>query len=376
MQQRLLALDVFRGLTVALMILVNNPGSWAHIYPPLRHAPWHGLTAADLVFPFFLFIVGVAMALSFARRQGLGARQGDLVRKIVTRAGVIFLLGLFLNGFPFTGGAGQWASLRLWGVLQRIAACYLIAGLAVALLPGRRALPGFTLLLLLVYELGMRLPLVEGWGAGSFALEDSFARWLDLRLWGAQHLHGGAGVPFDPEGLWSTLPATVTTLLGYFAGQLLGAAWPLDRKLRLLALAGVVLAGLGVAAHQVEPVNKQLWTASYAAVTGGLALLALAGSVHALDVRGWRRGTLPAVVFGSNALVVFVGSGVVARLLVLARVDTGGGAAITLKHWLHTRLFAGWAAPDLASLLFAVAFVGVWLGLLWILYARKIFIKI
>lgn len=376
MQQRLIALDVFRGLTVALMILVNNPGSWAHIYPPLRHARWHGWTPTDLVFPFFLFIVGVAMALSFARRIEQGAGRGGLIRKIAVRAVIIYLLGLFLNGFPFTGGAGQWAELRIWGVLQRIAACYLIAGLAVVWLPGRRPLVAFALLLPLVYELGMRLPLVAGWGGGSFALEDNFARWLDLRLWGAGHLYGGAGMPFDPEGLWSTLPAVVTTLLGYFTGQLLRASLPLGRKLRLLALAGTGLAVIGQTAHLLEPVNKQLWTVSYVVLTGGLALLVLAASVWAIDARGWRRGALPAVVFGSNALVVFVGSGVVARLLVLVKAPDGAGGTVTLKNWLYTRLYAGWAGPELGSLLFAVGFCLVWLGILWILYSRKIFIKI
>jgi predicted acyltransferase len=374
MQQRLIALDVFRGLTVALMILVNNPGSWAHVWPPLRHAAWHGWTPTDLVFPFFLFIVGVAMALSFARRIEAGAGRVQLARKVVTRSAVIFLLGLLLNAFPFTGGAELWANLRLWGVLQRIAACYLLAGMAVILVPRLRSLAAVATALVLVYELGMRLPLVAGWGAGSFALEDSFVRWLDLKLWGADHLYGGTGAPFDPEGLWSTLTATVTTLAGYFTGLYLRGPAALTRQLKVLSLAGAGLLVLGQALHLAEPVNKQLWTTSYVVLTAGLALLVLAFSLWAIDVRGWRRGALPAVVFGSNALAAFVGSGLAARLLVM--VSGPGGADVSLKRWIYSSLLVPVAGPTGGSFLFALGFVLVWLAILWGLYLRKIYIKI
>jgi predicted acyltransferase len=230
--------------------------------------------------------------------------------------------------------------------------------------------------LLLVYELGMRLPLIDGWGGGSFALDDNFVRWLDLQLWGAAHLYGGAGVAFDPEGLWSSLPAAVTTLLGYFAGLYLLGAESLTRKLRGFAAAGLALFLAGQLLHMVEPVNKQLWTVSYVVLTGGLALLTLAFSLWAIDMRGWRRGTLPAVVFGSNPLVAFVGSGLLARLLVMVRAPGSAGGSGTLKHWLHGHLFASWASPQVASALFAVGQVLLWLGLLWVLYRRKVFIKI
>ena len=376
MPQRLVSLDVFRGLTVALMILVNNPGSWAHVYPPLRHAHWHGWTPTDLVFPFFLFIVGVAMALSFARRRSAGAGRGGLVRKILARAAAIFLLGLFLNGFPFTGGAGQWSGLRLWGVLQRIAACYLLVGLIVVLLSRHRDRILAGMLLLVVYELGMRLPLVPDWGAGSFALPDNFARWLDLRLWGEAHLYTGAGIPFDPEGLWSTLPAAETTLAGFFTGQYLRHSGRTGPKTRNLAVLGVALFAAGQALNLLEPVNKQLWTTSYVVLTAGLALLVLAFSIWAMDIRHWDRWIRPAVVFGSNALVVFVGSGILARLLYLIKVTGADGRTVSLKHWLYSSIFLPWAGPTGGSLLYAVVFVLFWLGVLWVLYSRKIFCKI
>jgi predicted acyltransferase len=375
-RERLISLDVFRGLTVALMILVNNPGSWAHIYPPLRHAAWHGWTPTDLVFPFFLFIVGVAMSLSFARRLEQGAGPGQLVQKILTRSVIIFLLGLFLNGFPFTGGAEQWSTLRYWGVLQRIAACYLLAGLTVVLVPYRRGQWLVLAAVVLLYELGMRLSLVNGWGGGSFALENNFTRWLDLRLWGEAHLYGGAGMPFDPEGLWSTLPAVATALAGFFTGQYLRGPVALTRKLRILAGLGVGLFLIGQALHLVEPVNKQLWTVSYVILTAGLALVVLAGSTWVIDVRRWHRWTRPAVVFGSNALVVFVGSGIVARLLVMIKVSGAGEGTISLKHWLYSRLFLPWAGATGGSFLYAVAFILIWLAILWWLYRRRIFVKI
>lgn len=376
MQGRLISLDVFRGLTVALMILVNNPGSWAHIYPPLRHARWHGWTPTDLVFPFFLFIVGVAISLSFSRRLEAGADRQQLLGKIIYRTVLIFVLGLFLNGFPFTGGSEQWVTLRIWGVLQRIAVCYLLAGLTVVLLPTLKGRVGLTVALLLLFELGMRLPLAAGWGAGSFALEDNFVRWLDLATIGAQHMYGGTGIPFDPEGLWSTLPAAATALLGFFCGEFLRREGALTRKLKTLILWGMAGVVTGQILHFIEPVNKQLWTVSYVILTAGLALLTLAVSIWAMDIRRWTRWTKPAVVFGSNALVVFVGSGIMARLLVLIKVPGGGSGEISLKYWLYSNLFVSWAGPLNGSLFFALTFILVWLGVLWILYARRIFLKI
>ena len=372
------------------MNLVNNPGSWAHIHPPLRHAAWHGLTPADLVFPFFLFIVGAAVSLSFNRRLGEGATRGDLVRKIIYRSMVIFALGLFLNGFPFniplnTSMAQDFyparilesfANLRIPGVLQRIALCYLITGLTVVLVRGNRNRALVAAGFLVVYELLLRLPLVPGWGGGSFALQDNFVRWADLHLLGAVHLYRVGDVPFDPVGLVSNLPAAATTMAGFFAGEFLGKPIPLTTKLRRLALAGSGLALAGLIACRFEPVNKQLWTVSYVLVTGGLALITLAISSGMIDVRRWRACTLPAVVFGSNPLVAFVGSGLLARALVLVQTTDPQGKAVSLKRGLYEGFFAPLAGLVNGSLLFALSTVIFWLFILWILHRQRLFIKI
>ncbi len=357
------------------MILVNNPGSWAHIHPPLRHAAWHGLTPTDLVFPFFLFIVGVAMSLSFARRQQAGASVGGLVRKILSRAVIIFACGLLLNGFPFNQ-PDSLSGLRIPGVLQRIALCYLAAGMTVVLTSRNRdrilVAAGF----LVLYELLMRLPLVAGWGAGSFALEDNFVRWVDLAVLGEAHLYRVGGLAFDPEGLVSTLPAVVTTLAGFFAGEFIRGPRPLEAKLRTLVRVGAIGTVVGLVVCRLEPVNKQLWTVSYVVITGGLALVALAVSSWMIDVRGWRRGTLPAVVFGSNPLVAFVGSGLLARILVMVKVAGPAGQSVSLNSWVYQEILVPLAGPVNGSVLFALLTVGLWLAILWVLYDRRIFIKI
>jgi predicted acyltransferase len=381
---------VFRGLTVALMILVNNPGSWAHIHPPLRHAEWHGLTPTDLVFPFFLLIVGVAISLSFARRLDDGATRGDLVRKIVSRSVIIFAVGLFLNGFPFNIPLNSTMAadfslaripesleeLRIPGVLQRIALCYLLAGLAVVLTGRNRNRALVTAGFLVLYELVMRLPLVHGWGAGSFELQDNFVRWVDLHLLGAAHIYQTGDVAFDPEGLVSTLPAAATTMAGFFVGEYIRGPLALTLKLRRLALAGAGLAGIGLLTCPLEPVNKQLWTVSYVLLTGGLAMVTLAFSSWMIDVRKWRAGTKPAVVFGSNPLVAFVGSGILARVLILVQTVDAQGQATSLKRGMFEGFFIPLAGQVNGSLLFAVATVIFWLGILWILHWRKLFIKI
>ena len=372
------------------MILVNNPGSWAQIHPPLRHAQWHGLTPTDLVFPFFLFIVGVAISLSFGRRLAEGATRGDLVRKIVSRSVIIFALGLFLNGFPFniplnsTMAADfslaripeNLTDIRIPGVLQRIAVCYLMARLAVVLAGRNRNRALVAVGFLVIYELLMRLPLVPGWGAGSFDLADNFVGWADLHLLGAVHLYKTGDVAFDPEGLVSTLPAAATTMAGFFVGEYIRGPLALATKLRRLGLAGLGLAAAGLLVCPLEAVNKQLWTTSYVMLTGGVAMVTLAFSSWMIDVRKWRAGTLPPVVFGSNPLVVFVGSGILARTLVLVQTTNAQGQTVSLNRWMYEGIFVPVAGPVNGSLLYAVTNVMFWLGILWVLYRKRLFIKI
>jgi len=385
--RRLISLDVFRGLTIALMILVNNPGSWAHIHPPLRHARWHGWTPTDLVFPFFLFIVGVAMALSFARRQEQGATRGHMVRKILIRSALIFACGLFLNAYPFglplnaealgnfslQSVSEHFANLRVMGVLQRIALCYLAVGLAVTLIPRTQTLVMAGAACIILYELLMRIPLVSGWGGGSFALQDNLVRWLDLRLLGEAHLWCGAGIPFDPEGLLSTLPAIVTTLAGFLTGEFLRRGQGSSgARIAPLLVAGLATAGFGLVLSLLEPINKQLWSSSYMFLTAGLAMACLAGTIWMIDVQGWRSWAKPAIVFGSNPLVVFVGSGILARTLGLLRVGEG----LSVQRWLFTRVFQPVGGDVNGSLFHAMAHILFWLGILWWMHRRRLFLKI
>jgi predicted acyltransferase len=391
---RIVSIDALRGLTVALMILVNNPGSWAHVLPPLRHAAWHGCTPTDLVFPFFLFIVGVSMAVSFERRRAAGADAGLLRRRIVRRSALILALGLLLNAFPFglplspgqaaaftlADLAEPWTGLRLPGVLQRIALCYLAAGLIVTGLPGRRGRLAAAAGLAVVYELAMRLPLVPGWGGGSFGPDDNLVRWLDLQVLGANHMLVAGGHAFDPEGLLSTLPAVLTTLLGYAAAGVLrlapGAAAPRPERARALAVWGAALTAAGWALAPLEPVNKQLWTLTYVLVTGGLAALGLAAAYWLLDLRGWRAWARPALVFGANPLLAFVGSGVLARLMSRIRVPQADGAEASLQRIVYAGLLEPCAGAEAASLAYALIQIAFWLAALEVLYRRRVYVRI
>ena len=390
MKGRLISLDVFRGLTVGLMILVNNPGSWSHIYPPLRHAAWHGWTPTDLVFPFFLFIVGVAMALSFSKRLEAGASQRDLVNKIISRAAIIFGLGLFLNGFPFNIPLNaqmaenfqfldifrRFQTIRIWGVLQRIAICYLIAGLIIVLIKNTRGRVLAVLGLFAIYEFLMRVPLVEGFGAGSFALEDNFIRYLDMLLFGEAHLYGGTGMPFDPEGFLSTLPAVGTTMAGFFVGEYLRRPVEHHEKLVNLTVVGIIVTMAGHLLSPIEPINKQLWTVSYVITMAGLAMLVLAFSSWLIDVKGWKKWAKPAIVFGSNPLVVFVGSGILGRFLYMIKWTNETGEWVSLKGAIYNGFFVPLAGPLHGSELYALTFILFWLAILWYLYVKQIFWKI
>lgn len=362
---RLIALDAFRGATMLAMVIVNNPGSWAHVYPPLRHAAWHGCTPTDLIFPFFLFIVGASMAFSMPRAVARLGRRGAWLR-IMKRAALLVLIGLLLNGFPFF----DLATLRVPGVLQRIGLCFALAGTLV-LLTGVRTQVVLAAAMLLGVTAAMRV--VPG-GAG-LTEGDNLARDIDLAVIGPAHLWRGS--PTDPEGVLSTLPAAVTTLLGYWAGLWIagagrGAPRPrVGTMLAGLAAGGAALAaagwlwsrGPGVAG---VPLNKPLWTGSYVLFTAGLAALALAGLYALVEVARYRRLGVALQMCGVNALLLFVGSGVIARLLGVIKID---GAP--LKTRIYESLAAALPGDDrLASLAFALINVGVWWLLLWWLWRR------
>ena len=330
---------------MAAMVLVNNPGTWRAVYAPLQHADWNGLTPTDVIFPFFLFIVGVATALS---RPTPG--------RIVRRAAIIFTLGLVLNGLP----SFDWATIRIPGVLQRIAVCYLVAAF-LFLTTRLRTQALVTAALLLGYWAAMTLVPVPGHGAGDLGPEGNLAAWLDRAVLGPHVLR--LTRVYDPEGILSTVPAVATTLLGVLTGQ-----WLTNARARSVTVVGMVLAGavaclVGVVWGLVFPVNKALWTSSYAMLTAGLALLVFAACYAAIELRGWRRWAAPFVVLGVNALLLFFLSTLVARVLTLIHVD---GA--TLQRTIFDRVFAPWASPIDASLAYAVAYVLAWWVVMWLLF--------
>ncbi len=364
---RMLSLDAFRGLTVAGMILVNNPGSWSASYAPLKHAEWHGWTPTDLIFPFFLFIVGVSITLAFARRVEAGGSQRDLLWKTAKRSLIIFGLGLVLAGFPYF----NLATIRIPGVLQRIAVCYFFASV-IFLWTSIRIQALIAVALLVAYWLLMAWTPVPGYGAGDLGVDGNLAAFIDRTLL-AGHIYKPN---YDPEGIFSTIPAIATTLCGVLAGHWLRASrTPLD-KVRGMVVAGVVGVLVGWLWHGWFPINKPLWTSSYVVFTAGMALLLLALCYWLIDIKGYRRWSLPFVVFGVNALIVFFLSGLVGRLLVIWKLTRADGSEVALKTFIYENLFASWASPVNASLAFAICFVLIFLGLMTILYRRRIFIKV
>jgi predicted acyltransferase len=357
---RLPSVDALRGLTVAAMVLVNNPGTWSAVYPPLRHAEWHGFTPTDMIFPFFLFIVGVAIPLALGPRLEAGA--GGLVARVVRRSAVIFALGLLLHAQPFF----QLSTLRIPGVLQRIALCYLLAALLFLLGGGTRGWRVQAIVagaLLVGYWLLMTRVAPPGQVAGDLSPAGNLAGYVDRLVLGPRHIWQ-LSKWYDPEGILSTLPATATTLLGVLAGHWLRWARPTARLLSGLVVGGVVGAGLGWLWGLSFPVNKSLWTSSYALMMSGFAALALALCYWVIEVRGVRRWAGPFVLFGLTALPLFFLSTAMARLLLLIRV---GPEHMRLHAWLYTHLFVPWAAPVNASLAFALAYVLLWWGLMWLL---------
>lgn len=355
--ERLTSLDVFRGLTVAGMILVNNAGDWDRVYAPLAHAPWHGWTVTDLIFPFFLFIVGVSITLSFAHRA-------PDTRSILRRAALLFALGVLLNAFPFVGVERP---LRVLGVLQRIGLCYLVAALLAARAPWRtQALVAAALLGL--HSVALWLPgfdLTKGDDVGS---------WFD-RLLLAGHLHQAkpAYALFEPEGLGSTVPAIATTLTGVLAGRWLGdTARPAHERASGLFVAGFAGTVAGLACDALVPINKSLWTASYVLLSSGLACATFATCWWLVDLHGVRRWSTPFLAFGRNPIVAFWASHALARLLVfgIAWGDTNA------KQWLYATVFARGGSTALTSLAYASAYLLAWWAIMAFMDRRRLYVKV
>lgn len=365
--QRYLALDVLRGLTVAMMILVNNPGSWAHIYAPLEHSKWHGCTPTDLVFPFFLFAVGVSMFFSFAK-YGNELNKESLL-KIGRRTLLIFAIGLFLNSFP------QWATdyskLRILGVLQRIALAYGIGAVIVLASPRKYLLYiGGAILLgywALLYMLG---------GSDPYSLQGNATISFDTAVLGVSHLYKGFGIPFDPEGLLSTIPAIVTVILGYLIGALVKETEKtlLLKRISMAGAAGIIA---GLAWSVFFPINKPLWTSSYVLYAAGWACLVLALLIWIIDMKGYSKWTSFFLVFGMNPLFIFALSGLWAKTLGrLVHIAGPDGSSMSGSGWLYAQVFQPLAGDINGSLLYALAHVVLFWLIGYVLYKKKIFIKV
>jgi predicted acyltransferase len=389
--QRVLSIDVLRGLTIALMILVNDPGDWSHLFSQLDHAEWNGWTLTDLVFPNFLFIVGASIVFSMTARAARGNCKGTLVGKAFARAGKIFLLDLILSFFPRM----HWGGLRLYGVLTRIAICYLIA--ALILIATRRVrwvvliiailLIGYWALLRWVPVPGIGLP---GRDVPFMDKNLNLAAWLDRAAMGwTQHwLHTGTlyNHTRDPEGLLSTLPAVATTLLGALAGIGMQAASSGRLKWRNLRVRLLAWGCAGILAGEIWsrafPINKNLWTSSYVLLAAGIAAVVLAACSALVDDRpqpwpGWLRGTTwPWLVFGSNAIAAFTISIVIVKTMLYLHATGGDGVRRTWWYLMYWGVFARGGSNDLTSLAFALSFVVLCFLPVWFLWRKKIFLRL
>src|SRR5690349_18718659 len=332
---RLLSLDFFRGATVAAMILVNNPGSWAHIYAPLEHAEWNGCTPTDLVFPFFLFIVGVSIAYAMGSRKLDPASHNKTIIKALKRAIILFGLGLFLSLFPkvFTEPAEAFQHVRILGVLQRIAVVFLISSV-IFLKSSEKNIFRLFIVLLAVYWALMTFMPVPGTGYANLEKETNLGAWIDRSVLGEAHLWKSAKT-WDPEGILGTIPAVATGLFGILVGVYLKRKDVNDAtKMAWLFSAGFAAIALGWVWGLQFPINKSLWTSSFVLFTGGLATVVLSMSYWIIDVNKYNRFTKPFVVYGVNAITVFFLSGLIPRILNMIKVTQPDGSEIGAQKWL------------------------------------------
>lgn len=360
---RLLSLDVFRGITIALMILVNSPGNQT-AYSWLEHSAWNGCTLADLVFPFFIFIVGVSSAFSLSKaREVHHSPLPQLVIKILKRSLIIFALGLLLNAFP---SHFDFVTLRVYGVLQRIAICYFIA--SILFLTTKIAVQALLLVILLVgYWLIMQLTNVPGYGVNNLTEAGNLAAYVDRLIFSSAHLYGKF---YDPEGLLSTIPAIATALLGNLTGVWLLAHYSSWEKVKGLVIAGLIALIIGWIWALWFPINKALWSSSYVLWTGGWALITLALCYWLIEIKSWKAWSKPFEIFGVNALVVYFLHILFLKVQIMITIHQQN-----LKSWISNTLF-GWASLENASLFYALSYTLFWFLILTILYRKKIFIKL
>ena len=392
-RERLLSLDVFRGLTVAGMLLVNNPGTWSAIYPPLEHAEWNGWTPTDLIFPFFLFIVGITTHLSLQARRARGDDDRMLVRQIIRRGLIIYFLGFLMAAFPFY----QWGTIegmtnpslwdrivyraehvRIMGVLARIGIVYIFA----ALMTLRTSLKQQVVMvaaLLYGYWFAMTLIPIPGTGAlGALMLNNPSATLeavVDRAILTPNHIWSGS-VTYDPEGILSTIPAIGTAILGVMTGRWIAQPKPLVERIAGLFAAGSLAMVLGLMWNWSFAINKNLWTSSFVLFTAGVGCVTLATIMWLIDEHGIRWWTKPFVIYGMNPIVAFVGSGVLARILYTLWKVQYNGQPTSMETVIYKTVFEPFMEPKNASLAMAFATVLFWYGILAVLYRKKIFLKV
>ncbi|PWK75966.1 putative acyltransferase [Mucilaginibacter oryzae] len=369
---RFLSLDVFRGMTLCFMIIVNTPGSGAAPFSPLEHAAWHGFTPTDLVFPSFLFAVGNAMSFSMKRYQELG--NAAVLSKIFRRTLLIFLIGYLMYWFPFfsMNGGFHWkpiANTRIMGVLQRIALCYCFASLMIHFLT-RRSVIILSVIFLVLYWI---LLLVYGNPADPLSMTGNAGIYIDKFLFGDKHLYHGEGIPFDPEGVLSTLPAIVNVVVGYYAGKFVqqkGKGYDTTTK---LLLTGCLFIFLALCWNMVFPINKKLWTSSFVLVTTGLDLVILSALIYALEINNWNKGNWARffTIMGKNPLPVYVLSEIL--LIPVSMIIIGGTNAV---DWINQVFYQVIAPGPIGSLLFAVSFMLICWFVAYLLDKKNIYIRV
>lgn len=363
---RLVSLDIFRGLTVAFMIIVNNPGSWSFVYPPLEHSKWHGCTPTDLVFPFFLFIVGMSTFYSL-KKYGNEFNGGAFFR-IIRRTITIFAVGLFLTIFPHF--VRDYSTLRIMGVLQRIALAYGIG--AIICLTVKRDYLWIVVAVLLLLYWGL---LAFFGGADPYSLESNFALKTDLALLGKNHLYTGFGIPFDPEGLLGTITSVCTVIIGYFIGELTSQGAPSGKMVLKIILLGIASFGLGYLWNMIFPVNKPLWTSSYVLYTAGIAMGVFSVIYLIADVLKFQVVGTFFMIFGTNAMFSYFLAGIWIDTILFFNVQTGNGK-MSLYQWFYEKVCVPIAGNLNGSLLFAVIQMLLIWGVALILYRKKIMIRL
>ena len=372
LSNRYLALDVLRGMTIAFMIIVNTPGSWNNLYAPLSHAKWHGFTPTDLVFPLFLFVVGNAMSFSLKKLQEMNA--GDFYKKVFKRAFLIFAIGWLLNAFPFFdyNEAGEMvfidlSAVRFMGVLQRIALSYLIAAL-VLYWGGEKLGWIYSIIALLGY---WALAFFFGDSGDPYSLQGNAQLKLDLALIGEKRMYMGEGIPFDPEGLLSTLTSTVNVIAGFLVGKLIQKKGNTLETVKTLLISGVILIALSYIWDLAFPINKKIWTSSYTLLTIAWGEILLAGLIYLIEIQKFKSWTYFFQAFGRNPLILYVLSGVV--ITIFSMIPVG---ETTFRGWIYQSFFTSWLGPKNASFLFALSYMLLIWMIGYFMDKKKIYIKV